>query len=291
MSRTVDNIIAYRIISMLVKPFKDTDAFKEGIIDERGKVLKKASKLTTTKEKNAYTFLHRLVFKLKQFVEKAPGGKTRLGSLAAAYYLIREAYEGQESVHILEEKYNDLMAKDISLLEEELLVEEVIEHLYWNMFNIEAKSPAQQAAIAISMKKAGKKPKDQKDEAVAANSVAGGGVDLSPTVRMKKGRKFATFNVSDEVLKKFKSGKKKYSKWKEYLNMEDDAQSAIYNYARKNPRGVIILQNKAGDTRAIRFNRNGGGSWRNIKRPVSRSVGKSTMPAMAQDIVVSTTTL
>ena len=84
MSRTVDNIIAYRIISMLVKPFKDTDAFKEGIIDEKGKILKKATKLTTTKEKNAYTFLHRLVFKLKQFVEKVPGGKSRLGSLAAA---------------------------------------------------------------------------------------------------------------------------------------------------------------------------------------------------------------
>ena len=32
---------------------------------------------------------------LKQFVEKVPGGKSRLGSLAAAYYLIREAYEGQ----------------------------------------------------------------------------------------------------------------------------------------------------------------------------------------------------
>ena len=113
MSKTVDNIIAYRIISMLVKPFKDTDAFKEGIIDERGKILKKANKLTTTKEKNAYTFLHRLIFKLKQFVEKAPGGKTRLGSLAAAYYLIREAYEGQESVHILREKYEDLISKDI----------------------------------------------------------------------------------------------------------------------------------------------------------------------------------
>ena len=269
MSKTVDNIIAYRIISMLVKPFKDTDAFKEGIIDEKGKVLKKANKLTTTKEKNAYTFLHRLVFKLKQFVEKAPGGKTRLGSLAAAYYLIREAYEGQEPVHILKEKYEDLIAKDISLLEEELLVEEVIEHIYWNMFQKEAKLP----------------------EDVAANSVSGGGVDLSPTVRMKKGRKFATFNVSDDVLKKFKSGKKKYSKWKEYLNMSDDAESAIYNYARKNPKGVIILKNQKGDTKAIRFNRNGGGSWRHIKRPVSRSVGKSTMPAMAQDMVVSTTAL
>jgi|TARA_B100001093_G_scaffold420213_1_gene412017 hypothetical protein len=291
MSKTVDNIIAYRIISMLVKPFKDTDAFKEGIIDERGKILKKANKLTTTKEKNAYTFLHRLIFKLKQFVEKAPGGKTRLGSLAAAYYLIREAYEGQESVHILREKYEDLISKDISLLEEELLVEEVIEHLYWNMFNIEAKSPAQQAAIAISMKKAGKKPKDQTDEEVAANSVSGGGVDLSPTVRMKKGRKFATFQVSGDVLKKFKSGKKKYSKWKEYLNMSDDTQSAIYNYARKNPKGVIVLQTKEGDTKAIRFNRNGGGSWRHIKRPVARSVGKSTMLNQPNDIVVSTTAL
>ena len=128
-------------------------------------------------------------------------------------------------------------------------------------------------------------------EDVAANSVSGGGVDLSPTVRMKKGRKFATFNVSDDVLKKFKSGKKKYSKWKEYLNMSDDAESAIYNYARKNPKGVIILKNQKGDTKAIRFNRNGGGSWRHIKRPVSRSVGKSTMPAMAQDMVVSTTAL
>ena len=73
--------------------------------------------------------------------------------------------------------------------------------------------------------------------------------------------------------------------------MSDDAESAIYNYARKNPKGVIILKNQKGDTKAIRFNRNGGGSWRHIKRPVSRSVGKSTMPAMAQDMVVSTTAL
>ena len=45
MSKTVDNIIAYRIISMLVKPFKDTDAFKDGISDERGKILKNSHDL------------------------------------------------------------------------------------------------------------------------------------------------------------------------------------------------------------------------------------------------------
>ena len=38
----------------------------------------------------------------------------------------------------------------------------------------EAVSPAQQAAIAISMKKAGKKPKDQKDEACWSGYVAKG---------------------------------------------------------------------------------------------------------------------
>ena len=287
---------------MLVKPFKDTDAFKEGIIDERGKVIKKASKLSTTKEKNAYTFLHRLIFKLKQFVEKAPGGKTRLGSLAAAYYLIREAYEGQESVHILEERYTDLMSKDISLLEEELMVEEVVDHL---IFMSEAKKfkPHMMYDPKSGAKKMAKTEKDhlalkdkgwgheEVEEDVAANSVAGGGVDLSPTVRMKKGRKFATFKVSDEVFSKFKKGKKKYSKWKEYLNMEDDAQSSIYSYARKNPKGVIIMQSKSGDTKAIRFNRTGGGSWRNIQRPVSRSVGKSTMVGGPTGTIVAITAL
>ena len=41
MSRPVDLLIAYRVIKMLVTPFEKLPAFKYGIIDKDGKVLKK----------------------------------------------------------------------------------------------------------------------------------------------------------------------------------------------------------------------------------------------------------
>ena len=39
-SRAVDLLIAYRVIKLLVTPFKNQAAFKTGIIDADGKVLK-----------------------------------------------------------------------------------------------------------------------------------------------------------------------------------------------------------------------------------------------------------
>ena len=38
-NRPVDLLIAYRVIKMLVTPFKDQPAYKYGIIDDKGKVL------------------------------------------------------------------------------------------------------------------------------------------------------------------------------------------------------------------------------------------------------------
>jgi len=52
MSRVVDNLIAYRVLSMLVKNFEDTQAFKLGLIDKKGKMVKKPQ---TTAERDAYT--------------------------------------------------------------------------------------------------------------------------------------------------------------------------------------------------------------------------------------------
>ena len=39
-SRAVDLLIAYRVIKLLVTPFEKQEAFKTGIIDKNGKVLK-----------------------------------------------------------------------------------------------------------------------------------------------------------------------------------------------------------------------------------------------------------
>ena len=60
MSRAIDLLITYRVIKMLVTPFEKTDAYKYGIIDKNGKVLRKNKTLTIAKEKDSYTILHRL---------------------------------------------------------------------------------------------------------------------------------------------------------------------------------------------------------------------------------------
>ena len=39
MARGIDFLITYRVIKMLITPFNKTEAFKRGIIDEKGKVL------------------------------------------------------------------------------------------------------------------------------------------------------------------------------------------------------------------------------------------------------------
>ena len=43
MGRAIDLLITYRVIKMLVTPFEKTEAYKLGIIDKNGKVLRKAN--------------------------------------------------------------------------------------------------------------------------------------------------------------------------------------------------------------------------------------------------------
>ena len=130
MSRIVDNLIAYRILSMLVTPFDKTDAFRLGIIDASGKVLKLSKDLKTEEEKSAYDYLHRLVFNLKRLLNKLPGGDNLTKNLVAAYFLVKESYETYNTIDI-DERFHTLMEtindKDIILVEEEIIVKRFME--------------------------------------------------------------------------------------------------------------------------------------------------------------------
>ena len=75
MSRAVDLLITYRIIKLLTTPFEKQEAYRLGIIDKNGKYWEK-KKLTTAKEKEAYTILHRFVFNLKRIINFIFGGKS-----------------------------------------------------------------------------------------------------------------------------------------------------------------------------------------------------------------------
>ena len=86
MSRAIDLIITYRVVKMLVTPFEKFEAFKRGIIDADGKVLKKFREVKGT-DRRHYTMLHRFVFNLKRILKKVGLG-SRLGSFAVALALL-----------------------------------------------------------------------------------------------------------------------------------------------------------------------------------------------------------
>ena len=86
-SRAIDLIITYRVVKLLVTPFEKQEAFKFGIIDKDGNVLKKFRKLKTEKERKAYTMLHRFVFNLKRILKRVGLG-SKLGSFAVALALL-----------------------------------------------------------------------------------------------------------------------------------------------------------------------------------------------------------
>ncbi len=132
MGRFVDSVIAFRILRLLTTPFSDTEAYRLGIIDNKGKELKKMAQLNTTAERDAYTILHRMVFRLKKIVEKVPIDNKKLASFAAALALVKECVEKNKEPIDLESKYIDML--QLELTEEKQTVSMFIENQYMFTF-------------------------------------------------------------------------------------------------------------------------------------------------------------
>ena len=96
LSRAADMYYTFRFLKLLVTKWEDMDAYKLGIIDEKGKNLIKYKKLEKNEQKDAFTTFHRLVFNIKRLMEMLPFGRSRLASYAAALYLLREETDMSE---------------------------------------------------------------------------------------------------------------------------------------------------------------------------------------------------
>lgn len=119
MSRFVDALITYRILRLLTTPFDQQDAFRLGLIDKHGNRLKKENEINTTEEQEAYSLLHRMVFRLKRIIEKIPLENKNFLSFATAVALVREQIEYDDDV--LEEVfYMTQERQDVKDLAEEL---------------------------------------------------------------------------------------------------------------------------------------------------------------------------
>jgi len=104
MGRAIDLFVTYRFIKLLTTPFEKTDAYKMGIIDKDGNRTDK--KLYKEKEQNAYTILHKLVFNIKKIFGKVPGLRTKMGTYAAALFLLKDTFkEHVEDPQVFEKEF------------------------------------------------------------------------------------------------------------------------------------------------------------------------------------------
>ena len=113
MGRAVDALIAFRLIKLLVTPFNKTQAYKLGIIDDKGKVLIKSRDFkkafpsyTLAPARKAYTMLIRFVFNLKRLLSKVGIRGPLTTSAAAAIAFFKE--ENGQNLEIEKTVYKHL---------------------------------------------------------------------------------------------------------------------------------------------------------------------------------------
>ena len=120
-SAAVDLFVAYRFLRILTTAWEDQEAFKHGIIDKDGKLLRKANTLTKSEEKASFTMLHRLVFNLKRILHKIPGVKTKIGTYATALYLLKQGFPTVENEKTIELVFKNWLIDNGLCADDELL--------------------------------------------------------------------------------------------------------------------------------------------------------------------------
>ena len=215
--KTIGNIyFVYQFLKKLVTPFKKTKAFELGIVDEKGKILKRRRDLETDDEKEAYTLSDTLIWNLKKLIGKIPGGKTRIASYAAALFLIKEQSGGYKITdEELELQFFDQFEKEYNQdLEFDQTTLRRLEHALSE--DMPVTSTAGVATVGIPL---GKPPK---------------------SLVMKKFAGMDVFAINPSLYPKSTRGKKKYDRYKRYVG-EDEAGEYIRCYARKYPNKPIIV--------------------------------------------------
>ena len=132
MGRAIDLFVTYRFLKLLTTPFEKVDAYKFGIIDKQGNRIKKpnstkpAVELATSELANSYTILHKLVFNIKKIFAKVPGLRTKVGTYAAALFLLKDTFKEQlEDPDMFEKEFMKYLKEEGMELDNEIS-EEVI---------------------------------------------------------------------------------------------------------------------------------------------------------------------
>ena len=229
---TIGNIyFVYQFLKKLVTPFEKTKAFELGIIDEKGKILKRRRDLKTKDEKEAYTLSDTLIWNIQKLMGKIPGGQSRIASYAAALFLIKE-------------QHGDYKVTDEEL---ELQFFDKFEQMYNNDKLLFDETTLRKVTTAL----------DEDAPITVSGNVAMRDMKLGEPPKGLVMKKFAgvdVFAVDPNIYMKSRFGKKKYDRYKKYVG-EDEVGNYIRMFARKNPKSPIIVMDSS--TGCMQFLRHG----------------------------------
>lgn len=111
----VDLFLVYQFIRRLATPFEKWEAYKLGIIDEKGNILIKKKDYTRAEQRKAFGIFDLMILKLKKLLAKVPGGSSRLASYAAALYLIKEWNHFSDETLLKEDLSEEQLDESLSL--------------------------------------------------------------------------------------------------------------------------------------------------------------------------------
>jgi len=223
----LDRYFAYKFIYLLTQNWEDTESFKAGIIDKEGNIIKTSLSMD---EKNIFTKFHKVVYKIKQLLDKVPFAKSTMGKFATAILLLREDCNTSEiEKAFLEHVQNeyDYVLPSVNQI--------VLEHVnntdhYAEVFGVWFNKSNMEIVNDIS-----------------ENSVAG--IDITDAPKQK----FADdiiFKCNTDTFNKCRLGKRKYLKYSTYVG-NDEIGEQIREFGRKYPKKGIILQD--GSTGAMLY--------------------------------------
>ena len=207
MAGVFNAFLAYKFIKILTSDWDKQDAFKLGIIDANGEMLKKSGQLKSRAEKQSFTTFHKIIFNIKRLLGQYPGGKSKIASYAAAMALLKE-------------NKDELQDSDIMLIENILI----------DYINLQ-ESKRHTAKILADLRE---------EIANTASSASLDGYNENPFKKQFAGMR--VFNVKPDAYNKLVKGKKKNSHWDTFLRREDS--NDIREYIKRNPTKKLVLQDE-----------------------------------------------
>ena len=117
--KVISAFTVFKFIKIISDPFTKMEAYKLGIIDSKGKFLKKVNELETKKERDAVNPFNRLMINLKKAMNRVPDPtfKAKLKTLPTAMILLKDEAEkvGADGDVVLTEVRNYLLENGVDV--------------------------------------------------------------------------------------------------------------------------------------------------------------------------------